>query len=137
MEETVEEGVRFAACLKPGDVVVLSGELGSGKTVFTKGIAKGIGVSQWLRVNSPTFVIMNVYEGSYKLYHFDFYRLNNKADVAGSGFYEFMNGDGITVVEWGEKFKDIFPPRTKWVNFKYINERERLIIIQNRGEERC
>lgn len=137
MEETVEEGAQFAVGLKPGDVVVLSGELGSGKTVFAKGIAKGLGVNQWRKVNSPTFVIMNIYKGINTLFHFDFYRLINKSDLTDMGFYEFMNGDGITVVEWGEKFKDIFPPRTKWVDFKYINEKERLIIIQNRGKKKC
>lgn len=134
MEQTVEEGERFASCLKPGDVVVLSGELGSGKTVFTKGIAKGLGINQWQMVSSPTFVILNVYKGKSDLFHFDFYRLQNKSDLTDIGFYEFMNNDGVTVVEWGEKFKDIFPARTKWVNFKYLNKRGRQITIKSRGE---
>ncbi len=137
MKRTIEEGERFAAGLKPGDVVVLSGELGSGKTVFTKGIAKGLNVIEWKNVNSPTFVLLNIYKGKNTLFHFDFYRLVNTSELDVIGFYEFMNGDGITVIEWGEKFKEIFPERTKWINIKYINKNERLITIESRSELTC
>jgi tRNA threonylcarbamoyladenosine biosynthesis protein TsaE len=130
MESTVEAGEQFAKGLSSGDVVVLTGGLGSGKTTFTKGIAKGLGVKEWRKVASPTFVIMNSYRGKKTLYHFDFYRLNRVSEISDTGFHELVNGDGISVVEWGEKFKDIFPERTKWLTFKYVNERERLIIIK-------
>ncbi len=137
MKKTIEEGERFAGRLKPGDVVVLSGELGSGKTVFTKGIAKGLNVREWKKVNSPTFVLLNIYKGKNTLFHFDFYRLTNRSELNDIGFYEFMNGDGITVVEWGEKFKDVFPGRTKWIDIKYINAKERLITIKSRSDSKC
>lgn len=137
MEMTIEEGERFVRGLKSGDIVVLSGELGSGKTTFTKGMAKGLGIKDWAKVCSPTFVIMNSYRGEKVLYHFDFYRLNSPSEIKETGFYEFVNMDGITVVEWGEKFKQVFPEKTIWVHFKYIDENQRLITIQSRGELKC
>jgi len=132
MKETILEGEKLGAHLERGDVVVLSGELGSGKTTFTKGVAKGLGVREWEKVTSPTFVIMNKYEGRVPLYHVDFYRLHDVSELGDIGFFEYLNGDNVTIVEWGEKFKEVFPKSTKWVNFKYINENTREITITER-----
>ena len=88
-EETILFAENFARNLKSGDVVLLSGELGSGKTTFIKGIARAIGIDQD-EIKSPSFVIMNLYEGRIPLYHFDLYRLENNEDINDLGFEEFF-----------------------------------------------
>lgn len=136
MWRTIKEGAELGKQLEQGDVVVLAGELGAGKTVFAKGIAKGLGVKDWKSVNSPTFVIMSQYEGRFRLYHFDFYRLSSVSELRDTGFFEYLSGDGVTVVEWGDKFPELFSDRSFWVDIKYINEKERLITIK-RGVAKC
>lgn len=104
-DETLRLGERFAACLKRGDKVILDGDLGAGKTAFTQGIAKGLGVKSL--VTSPTFTIMNIYEGDITLFHFDMYRLDNTDEIYELGLDECLYGDdGVCVVEWN-KFENL------------------------------
>ena len=95
-EETKELASTLASFLKPNDVITLEGDLGAGKTTFTKGLALGLGVKRM--VTSPTFVIVKEYEGTMPLYHMDVYRLENMEEDI--GFKEYFNGEGVSVVEW-------------------------------------
>ena len=103
--ETIALGEKCGELLAAGDVLVLTGDLGAGKTQFTKGIARGMGISA--DVTSPTFTIEMVYEGGMMpLYHFDLYRLNDSSQLDDIGLFDAMESDGPTVIEWGEQFAD-------------------------------
>jgi tRNA threonylcarbamoyladenosine biosynthesis protein TsaE len=101
-EETFELARSTAVGLKGTEVVLLIGELGAGKTVFAKGLAAGAGVADTDRVSSPSFTLVNIYEGRHRFFHIDLYRLEREADIADLG-WEDMLGEGIVVVEWAEK----------------------------------
>jgi tRNA threonylcarbamoyladenosine biosynthesis protein TsaE len=105
--ETRALGARLAAVLRPGDVVVLSGDLGAGKTVLAKGIADGLGVTE--PVVSPTFTIVREYEGDVPLLHLDVYRLDHLQEVIDLGLDELLDGHAVTVVEWGEAVSALLP----------------------------
>lgn len=108
-DETIDLGERLGRLLQAGDVLVLTGDLGAGKTQLTKGIARGMGISD--DVTSPTFNILMVYEGgSMPLYHFDLYRLDDPDQLEDIGFYDALEGDGPCVIEWGEQFADEIGP---------------------------
>ena len=107
IDETILIGELLGKTLKKGSIIALNGNLGAGKTVLAKGIARGLGVEQ--EPNSPTFVILNTYEGKYPLYHFDFYRLSTASELEDLNYKDYFYGDGITVVEWAERIKDVFP----------------------------
>ena len=108
-KETIALGERLGKELRAGDVLVLTGDLGAGKTQLTKGIAAGMGVVD--DVTSPTFNILMVYEGEQMpLYHFDLYRLDDADQLEDIGFYDALEGDGPCVIEWGEQFSDEIGP---------------------------
>ena len=108
-KETIALGERLGKELRAGDVLVLTGDLGAGKTQLTKGIAAGMGVTD--DVTSPTFNILMVYEGEQMpLYHFDLYRLDDPDQLEDIGFYDALEGDGPCVIEWGEQFSDEIGP---------------------------
>ena len=111
VKETMGTGAKFAKGLKRGDCVALIGDLGTGKTVFTKGIARGLGVKNARYVNSPTFVIIKEYEGKFPLYHFDLYRLDRHSGFDDMNYEEYFNGDGVTVIEWADKIKELLPKK--------------------------
>ena len=104
-EETIEYGSEFGKSLKGGEVVILTGSLGCGKTVFTKGIARALDITE--NVTSPSFSIMNVYRGSLDLYHFDFYRIENRSEMDDLLEDYLYTEQGVTVIEWGDKMKEI------------------------------
>jgi len=128
-EQTRELGEKLAKNLKPGDVVALEGELGSGKTCFVQGMAKGLGVSQKAFVRSPSFTLLNQYEGRIPLYHLDFYRLNHVEDLGDLGLEEYFDSHGVTVIEWAHKFIESLPKRTIHVHFEIIDENTREINV--------
>lgn len=104
-EETIELGERLGRVVAPGDVLVLTGDLGAGKTQLTKGLAAGMGVTA--DVTSPTFTIEMVYEGAeMPLYHFDLYRLDDPDQLEDTGLFDVLGADGVCVIEWGEQFAD-------------------------------
>jgi len=108
-DETIALGIRLGAALESGDILVLTGDLGAGKTQLTKGIAAALGVTD--DVTSPTFNILMVYEGAQMpLYHFDLYRLDDPDQLEDIGLYEMLDGDGVCVIEWGEQFADEIGP---------------------------
>jgi ATPase, YjeE family len=106
-EETAEAGYKLGTILRKGDLVCLMGGLGTGKTAFTGGIAEALGIEGY--ITSPTFTIVNEYEGKIPLYHFDVYRIADSSEMFEIGFDEYINGNGIVVIEWAEMIKDILP----------------------------
>ena len=121
-EETIELGERLGRALQAGDTLVLTGDLGAGKTQLTKGIARGMGIED--DVTSPTFNILMVYEGSsVPLYHFDLYRLDDPDQLEDIGFYDVLEGDGACVIEWGEQFADEIGPERLEVYLTRLDER--------------
>ena len=120
-EETIALGERLGALLQAGDVLVLTGDLGAGKTQLTKGIAAGMGVED--DVTSPTFNILMVYDGErMPLYHFDLYRLDDPDQLEDIGLYEMLDGDGACVIEWGEQFSDEIGPERLDVYLTRLDE---------------
>lgn len=129
-EETMSLGEKFAKGLKKGDCVALIGDLGAGKTVFTKGIARALGVKNAQYVNSPTFVIIKEYKGKRPLYHFDLYRLDKHSSLDDMNYEEYFYGDGITVIEWADKIRELLPKKYIEVKLSVIDENKRRIEIQ-------
>ncbi len=130
-KETIECGVRLSKTLKKGDVVALYGELGSGKTTFTKGIGKGLGVKNPQRINSPTFVLIKQYEGRMPLYHLDLYRLDNLKDIEDIAVEEYLFGDGVSVIEWPERLKNLLPKKHVSVRIAIKDESEREVSVED------
>jgi len=128
--ETEEMAARLGAMLKSGDVLALSGRLGAGKTVFARGLAKGLGTDPAVPVTSPTFVILHEHPGPVPLYHFDFYRLTAEDEVINLGYEEYFDGDGVTAVEWAEKFPALFGETALWVTMEWESETRRRIGIE-------
>lgn len=116
--------------LKEGDILALSGELGSGKTCFTGGLARGLGVSENYRITSPTFTLVNEYPARHRLFHFDVYRLNDYSDLDDIGYDEFISGRGVVVIEWAEKIADMIPDTSIFIKFEYVDENKRKIDIK-------
>ena len=110
--------------LAEGDVVALIGELGGGKTWFTKGVALGLGIGSDSIV-SPTFTLVNEYHGIHPLYHIDLYRLTSKSDILALGLEEYLSGSGIAVIEWADRWPDELPETTIQVELKMVNEHTR------------
>ena len=122
-EQTIALGQALGKLLQAGDVLVLTGDLGAGKTQFTKGIAAGMGVTD--DVTSPTFTIEMVYEGTLMpLYHFDLYRLNDPDQLEDTGLYDALESDGPTIIEWGEQFAEQIGERTLDVYVSRLSEEE-------------
>ena len=141
-QETRELGTRLGRVLKAGDVLALSGPLGSGKTVFVQGLAAGLGTDRGVLVTSPSFVILHEYPGPAPLYHFDFYRLRKEREVRELGYKEYFDGEGVCAVEWADKFEGLFGEDAIWVAFLTENENIRRIkfrpgpgIIKGRWSE--
>ncbi|WP_102349585.1 tRNA (adenosine(37)-N6)-threonylcarbamoyltransferase complex ATPase subunit type 1 TsaE [Bacillus sp. Marseille-P3661] len=129
-EETMSFAERLAEKLQPGSVITLEGDLGAGKTTFTKGLAKGLGINR--TVNSPTFTIIKEYtQGRIPLYHMDVYRLEESDEDL--GFDEYFDGDGVTVVEWAQFIEDQLPNEFLAITIAYQNEAERKITLEPKG----
>lgn len=117
--------------LKPGDVLALTGELGSGKSVFARGLLHGFGIKDKY-IASPTFTLINIYKGKLPVYHFDVYRLNSPDELINLGYEEFFFGDGVTIIEWADKVKDFLPEKYIKIELKVLSEKGRLITIDQR-----
>ena len=130
-EETRRLGSRLARLLGPGDVVLLSGALGSGKTCLAQGIAAGLGVRE--PVTSPTFSLVNEYDSKPRLFHLDFYRLERPSEIMEMGFDEYFYGDGITVAEWPERVIGL-PPEHLRIHVLSVSERSRALDFSPTGD---
>ena len=132
-DETENLAKKIAFSAKKGDIFALSGDLGSGKTTFTKGFARGLGIDE--EITSPTFVVFKQYdtgkEACGSLVHVDCYRLENSADAESIGLLEIMErGNSIILIEWPEKIMEVIPENAKFLNFEYIDENTRKITIK-------
>lgn len=132
-KQTRDVASQLAQHLKAGDIVNLVGDLGAGKTTFVKGLASGSKIRPE-EVSSPTFVLMNIYEASTPIYHFDLYRLEGTEDMRQMGFDEFFYGEGIAVIEWAERLGELMPPAYLRVEIKHQGESERAISIYGVGQ---
>ena len=111
-KETFEAGKQLGLLAKPGDVYTLNGDLGVGKTVFTQGVAAGLGIKE--HVNSPTFTIVQVYEeGRMPFYHFDVYRIGDLEEMDEIGYEDYFYGNGLCIIEWAELIKELIPANAK------------------------
>lgn len=128
VEETIELGRRIGKSLNPGDIVCIDGDLGSGKTHLTKGIALGLGIDE--HITSPTFNIVNEYEGRLKFYHFDVYRVNDPDEIAAIGFDEYIFSDAASVIEWSDYINELIPEEHIQIRIAKESETSRNISIQ-------
>jgi tRNA threonylcarbamoyladenosine biosynthesis protein TsaE len=128
--ETLEIGAMLAGCLHPNDVVALVGPLGAGKTHLVKGIARGLGVLDDRLVNSPTFVLVNEYDGRLHLYHLDAYRLPTALEFEALGFAEMCASHGAVVVEWADRVTRAFGPDTLWIELGVTGETSRRLTFR-------
>ena len=108
-KETQTLGEKLGKTLKQGDVIALVGDLGTGKTCLTQGIARGVGIAPDEVVNSPSYILINEYNGAMPIYHIDLYRLENREEIAELGLNEYMEGDGICIIEWAERMAEALP----------------------------
>ena len=128
-EETESFGRQSAGDVKPGDVLALVGELGSGKTQFVKGLASGLGATN--SATSPTFTLIHEYSGGrLPIYHFDFFRIEDWQSAERLGLDEYFFGDGISIVEWADKFSDLIPESAHWISFETKSETQRAITTK-------
>lgn len=129
--ETIELAQNFESEKFPNMIICLDGELGSGKTVFTKGIANALGINE--TITSPTFNIIKEYDGELPLYHMDVYRLDGNSE--GIGIEEYFTKGGVVVIEWSDTIKDILPEHRLHIKFKVVDENKRLLILTPYGKE--
>jgi tRNA threonylcarbamoyladenosine biosynthesis protein TsaE len=133
VEQTQSLGAQLGAIVQAGDVLALVGDLGAGKTNFAQGLARGLGVTE--DVNSPTFILANeYYSGRVPMYHVDAYRVQDAAEAEGFGLDDYLNDDGVTVIEWAERIRAALPPDVLWILFNYLDENQRgLAFIPSGG----
>lgn len=128
-EDTEQFAISLASRLKGGDVIALEGDLGAGKTAFTKGLAKGLGVTR--TVNSPTFTIIKEYQGRLPLYHMDVYRVSESDEDL--GFDEYFEGEGVTVVEWAHLIKEQLPEDLLVIHIYHLDDNHRRFVFEAHG----
>jgi tRNA threonylcarbamoyladenosine biosynthesis protein TsaE len=131
-QDTIRVGREIGVLLEEGDVVGLAGELGSGKTWLTKGIALGLGVNRKIVVTSPSFTLVNEYPGRITLFHIDVYRLGSLDEVLSAGIEEIMFSGGVVVLEWADRWPGILPEQTLTVKLFIIDDHRRRIVLAGR-----
>ena len=125
--ETEEIAFQLAQTLKGTEIIAMFGGLGAGKTAFTRGLARGLGVEDG--VSSPTFALVHEYEGKFNLYHFDMYRINTFDDLYTTGFFDYKD-NGVMIIEWSENIENVLPDNGIKVYIKVVSENEREIEIE-------
>lgn len=131
-EQTQRLGARLGELLSPGDVILLEGGLGAGKTVFAQGVAMGLGIEE--PVTSPTFTLIHEYQGRVPLYHVDLYRIGGAVEAADLGLEDYLYGDGITLIEWPERAAGILPRAYIVVALRPVSETKRGIRMTGASE---
>ena len=129
-EETEQLGEQLGRTLRPGSVVAYRGDLGMGKTAFTRGLARGLGCT--CRVTSPTFTIVNEYSGALPLFHFDMYRLDSSDELFDIGWEDYLSRGGVCAVEWSERVEDALPDDTLWVSIARGNGVQQALGVHGR-----
>jgi tRNA threonylcarbamoyladenosine biosynthesis protein TsaE len=126
-KETFSLGVKLSEKVKPGDIFLIEGALGVGKSVLIRGFAKGLGVEE--SIPSPSFTLVNEYQGKYPIYHFDFYRINDPFELYELGFEDYIYSQGISFIEWPSKGEDLMPTEAIKVNIAITDDGKRQIEI--------
>ena len=125
-------GQELGRLARPGDILLLTGQLGAGKTCLTQGIARGLGVEGY--ATSPTFVVMNQYQGRLIMYHIDLYRIDTLAEVMDLGLDDYLYGDGVCVVEWADKALEAFPAERLLVEMGFTSDTSRSVTFHPTGD---
>ena len=147
--QTQRLGMRLGELLHGGELILLDGQLGTGKTIFTQGLAQGLGITE--NINSPTFTLLKEYPGQPQpgnssntfihkrpaLYHFDLYRLDNPYEIVDLGFEDYFFGDGVSVIEWAEKADSFWPQEHLNIRLKIMSETKRGLLFIAVGEHYC
>ena len=132
--ETEAFGRQLAEHADAGSVLALKGELGSGKTLFTQGLVAGL--KSDAAVTSPTFTILHEYQGGrLRVCHFDFFRLENRESALRLGLEDYFFSDGVSVIEWADRFPDLIPEQARWISFEIKSERQRIITLLHHDHE--
>ncbi|WP_312561872.1 tRNA (adenosine(37)-N6)-threonylcarbamoyltransferase complex ATPase subunit type 1 TsaE [Anaerospora sp.] len=130
-EQSFSFGRQLGQLLQEGSVICLIGNLGAGKTLLVQGIAQGLGLNE--EITSPTFTVMNVYEGTIPVYHFDLYRLESPEQLVDIGFDEYTNAGGIAIIEWPDKFPGFMPDSYLRIELIKTGDNDRLIKVSHQG----
>lgn len=133
-DQTLHLGQVFGRMLPQASMVALIGDLGSGKTLLARGIAKGLGVEDEREVSSPTFVLVNEYQGRIPIHHVDLYRLRDSVEAEDIGWEEFISGPGVTLVEWAEKVPDLLPEDRIEVHLYWVGAGERKLVFVGKDQ---
>ena len=134
-EETIQVAEAFGKCLQAGDVLAYLGDLGAGKTTFTRGLVQGLGISAL--VTSPTFNLVHVYgEPPLQLCHFDMYRIADENELETTGFYDYDLNESVFAIEWSENIQNALPEKTIYITLERVSEEERKIILEMQEGER-
>ena len=128
-------GCKIGELLEPGDILALWGELGAGKTLLARGIARGLGVPPQIRVTSPTFTIINEYSGRLHLYHLDLYRISEPEELETLPWEESLFGNGVALIEWPERLEKLLPTERWDVKFTVTGDESRRIVLAGRGKK--
>lgn len=128
LEQTHAWGRKLGRRLTPGACVLLIGDLGAGKTTLARGIAEGLDIKP-AEIHSPTFVLIHEHEGRLPLYHVDAYRVSNPDELIEVGFLEYVNGDGVTVIEWGDRVRELAPDDAWEIHLSHVDEDRRRIQL--------
>jgi len=131
-EETKKIGKEVGKLARPGDLLAFYGELGAGKTCFIQGISQELEVKDY--VTSPSFTIVNEYQGKIPIYHFDLFRLNNAEEILELGYEEYFYGEGLTVIEWAEKIEQLLPKEHLKIDIKFKDHYKRTISFIPKGD---
>ena len=131
---TFQFGKNLGMLLARGDVVALVGELGAGKTTLTQGIVRGLGVGEEHYIGSPTFTLINEYAGRMPVYHLDFYRIETPAEFVNLGLEEYLDGEGVAVIEWADKVEALLPEDLVMITLQYIDSTVRTLEIEGIGK---
>ncbi len=132
--QTIEIGRTIGRELAAGDVVGLVGELGAGKTRLAKGLAAGLGVADGRTVSSPTFVLVNEYDGRLHVYHVDAYRLGCPRELAALGFDEMCESGGVVLIEWADRVRTLLGPAALWIDIQAVGESDRRLTLRSENE---
>lgn len=132
-EETEALGQKIGRLMLPGDVITLSGDLGSGKTCFVRGAMRSLAPSDPDQASSPTYAILHEYSGKFPVYHFDLYRISGQDELFELGFNEYLNGTGACILEWPENGGEVIPPERLEIRFEHMGEDCRRITLIPHG----
>lgn len=126
--ETAQFGIDLGKNAKPGDCFALVGDLGTGKTLMSKAIAQGLGITE--EITSPTFTLLEEYPGEIPFYHFDLYRIDNEHELDMLFFEEYWESNGVSVIEWADRARRRIPNNAVWITIEYVNEEKRKAIVE-------